>query len=125
MFAMCSLDRTARWLPSSATRNGSIVPLNLWMDHMQGIASWLEGHGLAEYSELFAREAIDLDTLPKLTEEDLRGLGLPLGHRLKLRDAIATLVGYTQPALNVHASRADPAPEPGIRLLCSTTIPSI
>jgi class 3 adenylate cyclase/tetratricopeptide (TPR) repeat protein len=59
---------------------------------MRSFSSWLERNGLAQYSEMFAREAIDLDVLPTLSDEDLRELGLPLGHRRKLLDAIAKLV---------------------------------
>jgi class 3 adenylate cyclase/tetratricopeptide (TPR) repeat protein len=58
---------------------------------MRKVGSWLARNGLAQYSEMFAREAIDLDLLRTLTDEDLRELGLPLGHRRKLLDAAAGL----------------------------------
>ena len=42
---------------------------------------WLEGLGLGQYAPLFADNAIDRRSLPHLTEDDLKELGLPLGHR--------------------------------------------
>jgi len=58
---------------------------------MSKIASWLERNDLTEYTDLFAKEAIDLQTLSTLNDQDLKDLGLPLGHRRKLLDAIAKL----------------------------------
>ena len=48
---------------------------------------------LAEYSQRFADNAIDLSVVGDLTEEDPRELGLPIGHRRKLQRAIAELNG--------------------------------
>ena len=55
------------------------------------ISRWLETLGLGQYAEAFARNDIDIEVLPELTEDDLRELGLSLGHRRKLLKAIATL----------------------------------
>jgi class 3 adenylate cyclase/tetratricopeptide (TPR) repeat protein len=60
---------------------------------MGGIAEWLASIGMGEYTQGFAEEAIDLSGLRDLTEEDLKGLGLPLGHRRKMLRAIAELGG--------------------------------
>ncbi|KAI1287259.1 Usher syndrome type-1G protein [Halotydeus destructor] len=49
---------------------------------------FLVAHGLAEYESLFDEEKIDLDAIILLTEDDLKGLGLPLGPRRKLLSAI-------------------------------------
>ena len=59
---------------------------------MDDLAQWLEKLGLARYAQLFAENDIDLDTLPHLTDEELKELGLSLGHRAKLRTALRTLV---------------------------------
>ena len=55
---------------------------------MQGIAEWLASIGLGEYAERFAENAIDLAVLPDLTEQDLKDLGVKLGHRRKMLRAI-------------------------------------
>jgi class 3 adenylate cyclase/predicted ATPase len=53
------------------------------------VTAWLEEIGLGEHAPQFAAHAIDGDVLAALTDEHLRELGLPLGHRLKLLRAIA------------------------------------
>ncbi|KAL6055763.1 Tyrosine-protein kinase, variant 4 [Balamuthia mandrillaris] len=51
----------------------------------QEVAATLTRLGLAEYIPLFAREAIDMAILRKLSEEDLEKLGVKtMGHRKKL-----------------------------------------
>src|SRR6516225_6243680 len=56
------------------------------------IAAWLRGLGLERYETAFRDNEIDWDTLPKLTTEDLKDLGVVLGgHRRKLLEAIAAL----------------------------------
>jgi class 3 adenylate cyclase/tetratricopeptide (TPR) repeat protein len=58
---------------------------------MSSISEWLTSLGLSEYSERFAENAIDLSVVRDLTEQDLKELGLPLGHRRKMLRAIAEL----------------------------------
>ncbi|MHA1153158.1 MAG: AAA family ATPase, partial [Alphaproteobacteria bacterium] len=55
------------------------------------IDHWMKGLGLSKYSEIFAENEVDLEVLPDLTEQDLKDLGIPLGHRKKLLKAIAAL----------------------------------
>jgi class 3 adenylate cyclase len=56
------------------------------------IAAWLRGLGLERYEAAFRDNEIDWETLPKLTTEDLKDLGVVLGgHRRKLLEAIAAL----------------------------------
>jgi class 3 adenylate cyclase/tetratricopeptide (TPR) repeat protein len=55
------------------------------------IAEWLHGIGLQQYGQTFRDNAIEVSLLPDLTDQHLKELGLPLGHRLKLLRAIATL----------------------------------
>jgi hypothetical protein len=50
---------------------------------------WLEQTGLAQYAEIFVANDIDLDLLDTLSDEDLKELGLSLGHRRRLLRAIA------------------------------------
>ena len=55
------------------------------------IAAWLHGLGLEQHEQAFRDNAIDFEVLPELTDEHLKELGMPLGHRLKLLKAIADL----------------------------------
>jgi class 3 adenylate cyclase len=60
-------------------------------DAMQQIADWLEKLGLSEYTQRFAENDIDFTILPDLTDQDLKELGVSLGHRRRLLRAIANL----------------------------------
>src|SRR5260221_12027138 len=56
------------------------------------ITKWLRGLGLEQLATAFLANDIDAEILPKLTADDLIGLGFTsIGHRRKLLDAIATL----------------------------------
>jgi class 3 adenylate cyclase/predicted ATPase len=55
------------------------------------IEGWLRGLGLERYAGAFCGNEIDAAVLPRLTDEHLKELGLPLGPRLKLLEAIARL----------------------------------
>jgi SAM domain (Sterile alpha motif) len=55
---------------------------------MQQIADWLKRLDLSEYAERFAENGIDISVLPHLTDQDLKELGVPLGHRRKILAAI-------------------------------------
>src|SRR5216683_1983437 len=60
------------------------------------ICAWLRGLGLERYEQAFRENAIDEATLPKLTAEDFRDLGVTaVGHRRILLDAIAALRAET------------------------------
>ncbi len=57
---------------------------------MDDIAAWLEGLGLGRYARTFRDNDVDAEVLPRLTADDLIGLGVAsVGHRRKLLDAIA------------------------------------
>jgi SAM domain (Sterile alpha motif) len=58
---------------------------------MQQIADWLEKLGMSEYARRFAENGIDFAVLPDLTDQDLKEIGVLLGHRRKLLRAIAEL----------------------------------
>ena len=55
----------------------------------ESITLWLEGLDLGQYSEAFVKNEIDLEVLPDLDEDDLKELGVSLGHRKKLLKVIA------------------------------------
>ena len=60
---------------------------------IKGIAEWLTSIGLSEYAQRFADNGIDLSVIRDLTEQDLKDLGVLLGHRRKILRAIAQLDG--------------------------------
>ena len=58
---------------------------------MSTIAAWLDGLGLGQYATVFDANAIDMETLPHLTEADLEKVNVALGHRKRILRAIAAL----------------------------------
>ena len=58
---------------------------------MQQIADWLEKLGMSEYAQCFAENRIDVSVLRYLTDQDLKDIGIPLGHRRKILAAIGEL----------------------------------
>jgi hypothetical protein len=73
------------------------------------IAAWLRGLGLQQYEQTFRDNAIDSEVLLELTDDHLKELGLPLGHRLKLLNAMAGLRHWRRPA---QALAHPPMPQP-------------
>jgi class 3 adenylate cyclase/tetratricopeptide (TPR) repeat protein len=56
------------------------------------VTEWLSSLGLARYASAFRDNDIDREILHRLTEEDLRELGVAsIGHRRRILDAIAAL----------------------------------
>ena len=60
---------------------------------MQQIADWLNQLDMSEYAQRFAENGIDVSVLPHLTDQDLKDIGVLLGHRRKMLAAIAELGG--------------------------------
>jgi class 3 adenylate cyclase len=58
---------------------------------VQQIANWLGQLGLGQYAERFTENEIDVSVLRLLTDQDLKDIGVPLGHRRKILAAIAEL----------------------------------
>src|SRR6516162_824009 len=77
---------------------------------MQSIAEWLQELGLGEYAQCFAENGIDFSALGHLSDQDLKDLGVLLGHRRKLQAAIAGLPD-TAPALPKTAGAPMTKPE--------------
>jgi class 3 adenylate cyclase/tetratricopeptide (TPR) repeat protein len=76
---------------------------------MQQIADWLKKLGMSEYTLRFAENDIDTSVLRHLTDQDLKELGVSLGHRRKMLAAIAELAasvpGSPQPPVNEPKSQ--------------------
>ena len=77
---------------------------------MQQIADWLEKLGMSEYAPQFAENRIDVSVLRHLTDQDLKDIGVPLGHRRKLLAAIAELAAAA-PATPETTAGAEPKPQ--------------
>jgi class 3 adenylate cyclase/tetratricopeptide (TPR) repeat protein len=72
---------------------------------MQEIADWLEKLGMAEHAQRFAENKIDVSVLRYLTDQDLKDIGVPLGHRRKILAALGGLV-------DADVATTKPAPRP-------------
>ena len=74
---------------------------------MQQIADWLKKLGMSEYIERFAENGIDFSILRHLTDQDLKDIGVLLGHRRKILAAITELAGAVPvpPQGNSHPPR--------------------
>jgi SAM domain (Sterile alpha motif) len=79
-----SLDTTARPAQSCVMANSGARPWD--------IGDWLRGLGLGQYEASFRQNEVNESVLPKLTQEDLKEIGVgPVGHRRIILDAIAAL----------------------------------
>jgi class 3 adenylate cyclase len=73
------------------------------------IDRWLRGIGLGQYAEIFHANDIDGELLSRLTNDDLKDIGVvSFGHRKKLLEAIADL--GSAPAAPSSPSPVMPAP---------------
>src|SRR6516164_8694580 len=78
---------------------------------MQQIADWLEKLGMSEYAELFAENKINISALRYLTDQDLKDIGIPLGHRRIMQAAISKLAGPAGRAAPESAERREQKPQ--------------
>jgi len=76
---------------------------------MQQIADWLKKLGLSEYAQCFVENGISLAALPHLTDQDLKEIGVLLGHRRIMLAAISELASAAAP---VTSQPAAPPAEP-------------
>ena len=81
------------------------------------VAGWLDRLGLSEYAPVFADQAIDRAVLADLTDQDLKDLGIPLGHRKRLLKAI-TALAEPSPARPESPSRPEAERRPLTVLFC-------
>src|SRR4029077_13144125 len=76
---------------------------------MPEVVDWLKTLGMSEYAERFAESDIDTSVLCELTDQDLKELGVSLGHRRKMLRAIAELVGV--PPTQLQPALTEPKPK--------------
>jgi class 3 adenylate cyclase/predicted ATPase len=72
---------------------------------MAEIEDWLETLGMPQYAERFAENAIDASVLKYLTDQDLKDIGVLLGHRRKMLATIARSSDATLASLQSFAQR--------------------
>jgi class 3 adenylate cyclase len=75
---------------------------------MQQIADWLEKLDMSEYAQRFAENDIDIAVLRHLTDQDLKELGVSLGHRRKMLAAIAEVAGAELKSLQPVSTESKP-----------------
>jgi class 3 adenylate cyclase len=85
-------------VPKAAEHHGSA---------RQQIAGWLEKLGMSEYVQRFAENGITAEALRHLTDQDLKDIGVLLGHRRIMLAAIADLAG-APPAVPKPVAAAEP-----------------
>ena len=85
------------------------------------LGGWLRSLGLEKYEAVLRDSEIDEAVLHNLTEDNLRELGFPLGARLKLLNAIATL-GSPNPAAPTPV-KLPPTPSEALRGSATTEAP--
>ncbi len=66
------------------------------MSRTTDLAEWLGRYGLGQYTQIFDENHIELSVLPDLTDNDLKTLGVSLGHRKILLRAIGALTAADQ-----------------------------
>ena len=73
------------------------------------IDGWLRGIGLAQYAEIFRANDIDGELLGRLTNDDLKDIGVAsFGHRKKLLEAIAALTAAPEAPSSIPVAVTEP-----------------
>jgi class 3 adenylate cyclase/predicted ATPase len=87
---------------------------------MKEISDWFEKLGMSEYAQRFAENGITAAALRHLTDQDLKDIGVLLGHRRIMLATIAKLDGLPE----VTATRAVTAPNAQDTTERAATIPA-
>ena len=95
---------------------------------MQQIADWLKKLGMSEYAQCFAENGIDFSVLPHLTDQDLKDIGVLLGHRRKMLAAISGLAGVasatSEPTVGLEPKTQDAAERRQVTVMFSDLVGS-
>ena len=95
---------------------------------MQQIADWLKKLGMSEYAERFAENGINVAALPHLTDQDLKDIGVLLGHRRIMLAAISKLAGAAtatpEPTAQVEPKPQDSAERRQVTVMFSDLVGS-
>jgi class 3 adenylate cyclase len=74
---------------------------------LQHIAQWLEKLGMSEYVHRFTEHNVDVSVLGDLSDQDLKELGVSIGHRRKILAAIRELAGVRPTAPEAATTAPD------------------
>ncbi|MBR0934332.1 SAM domain-containing protein [Bradyrhizobium jicamae] len=78
------------------------------------IGDWLRSLGLGQYEAAFRENEINEQVLPRLTQENLKEIGVgPVGHRRILLEAITALREESRPS-NAAAASGSGKRDPGV-----------
>src|SRR6478609_3835067 len=92
---------------------------------MQQVADWLEKLGLGQYAQRFAENDIDFALFTKLTDADLKELGVSsLGHRKRLLEAIAERAALAPPPTLAESKAVDTAERRQVTVIFSDLVGS-
>jgi class 3 adenylate cyclase len=95
---------------------------------MQQIVDWLTKLDMSEYAQCFAENKIDISVLQHLTDQDLKDIGVPLGHRRKILAAIGELAGAVsatcEPATGMEPRVRDAAERRQVTVMFSDLVGS-
>ena len=95
---------------------------------MQQITDWLKTLGMSEYAQRFAENGIDVSALRHLTDQDLKDIGVLLGHRRKMLAAIGELSSAApaipQPATGMGLKTQDTAERRQVTVMFSDLVGS-
>ncbi len=95
---------------------------------MEQIVDWLEKLGMSEYAQRFAENGIGIAALRHLTDQDLREIGVLLGHRRIMLAAIAELArvaeSVAQPVVGSEARPRDGAERRQVTVMFSDLVGS-
>ena len=105
-----------RQVPWTRRRIARKMPRRLPTITIMDIGGWLRILGLEQYEAAFQANAVNAEVLRDLTDQDLKKLGVRLGHRPKLLRAIAALDGALGPA---SPPRDTPLPIPPEAILAA------
>ena len=78
---------------------------------MQDLARWLEELGMSEYAKRFAENGITVAALPHVTDQDLKDVGVLLGHRRIMLAAINKLAGAVSAPREPSGPEVEPKPQ--------------
>ncbi len=73
------------------------------------VGDWLRSLGLSQYEAAFRESEIEPDLLAELTDQHLKDLGVPLGHRIRMLKAVREL-GAASQAAGQLAAKSEPEP---------------
>jgi hypothetical protein len=83
----------------------------------EDLASVLAEHGLGEYAEMLAAEKVNIGNIGKLSDDNLKELGLPMGARVDILQLFGVPLQAARPDAPASSKQASPNKHSGGRSL--------